>query len=209
MPSSKRKLQILAAFATLLLFACGVGCKGFFVNPTVTTITVGPPTPSIQQGSSLQMSATAGYSDGSPPKVLTSGVQWSSSATAIATVSATGNVTGVTTGSATITATSGTVSGSTSVTITLANLISIAVSPTSPSIRSGQTQQFMAIGTVQGGGTTDITNSVTWASSNTTVAMISAAGLATAQTVTQSSTTSITATSGNVISPAVTLTVNP
>ncbi len=208
MPSSKRKLQLLAAFATLLLFAFGVGCKGFFVNPTLTTLTVGPATPSIQQGSSLQMAATGTYDDGST-KALTSSVLWSSSATAIATVSASGNVTGVTTGSATITAASGTVSGSTSVTITLANLISIAVSPTSPAIRSGQTQQFMAIGTVQGGGTTDITNSVTWGSSNTTVAMISAAGLATAQTVTQSSTTSITATSGNVISPAVTLTVNP
>jgi hypothetical protein len=208
MSSRKRKLQLLAAFATLLLFAFGVGCKGFFVNPTLTTLTVGPATPSIQQGSSLQMAATGTYDDGST-KALTSSVQWSSSATAVATVSSAGKVTGVTTGSATVTAASGTVSGSTSVTITLANLISIAVTPTNPAIKSGQTQQFVATGTVQGGGTTDITNSVTWASSNTNVATISAAGLATALTATTSSTTSITATSGNITSPAVTLTVNP
>jgi uncharacterized protein YjdB len=154
------------------------------------------------------MTATGTFNDGSN-KTLTSNVQWSSSDKTVATVSASGVVSGVATGSATITATSGTVSGSTTVTIALANLVSIAVTPTSPAVRSGQTQQFMAIGTVQGGGTSDITNSVTWASSNTNVATISAAGLATAQTVTQSSTTSITAKSGNLTSPAVTLTVNP
>jgi uncharacterized protein YjdB len=208
MPASKRKPRVLGVFASLMLFLLGVGCKGFFVNPTLTTLSVGPATPSIQQGSTLQMAATGTYDDGST-KALTSSVLWSSSDKAIATVSSGGLVNAIATGSATISAASGTVSGSTTVTVTLANLVSIAVTPTSPSIKIGQTQQFKAIGTVQGGGTTDITNSVTWSSSNTAVATITAAGLATAQTVTQSSTTNITASSGNISSPADPLTVSP
>ena len=33
MLSSKKKLQLVAAFATLFLFAVGMGCNGFFVDP--------------------------------------------------------------------------------------------------------------------------------------------------------------------------------
>jgi trimeric autotransporter adhesin len=208
MLSKTGKLQVLAPFTILLLLISASGCTGFFQNPTLSTITVGPATPTIQQGTTLQMAATGTYNDGST-KDLTSKALWASSDTTVLTISRSGLVSAMTTGSATITATSGTVSGSTSATVTLANLVSIAVTPTNPTIRSGQTQQFKATGTVQGGGTFDITNSVTWASSSTTVAQISAAGLATAQTVTASSTTNITATSGNITSLAVTLTVNP
>jgi len=32
----KRKLRLLAALTTLLMLALGVGCRGFFVNPTLT-----------------------------------------------------------------------------------------------------------------------------------------------------------------------------
>jgi Bacterial Ig-like domain (group 2) len=208
MQHKERILARAGALAAFFLLTAGVGCTGFFVNPTLTTITITPTTPSIEQGTTQQMTATGTYDDGST-KTINSNISWSSSDTTIATVSTSGVVTGVSTGSASITATSGAVSGSTSITITIANLLSIAVTPTNPSISSGQTVQFTATGTVQGGGTVDITNSVTWASSDTTVAQISATGLATAQTVGTTSATSITATSGNIVSPAVTLTVNP
>lgn len=205
MPLYNRKLQFLAVAGTLLALSMMVGCKGFFVNPNLTTVTVGPATPSIQQGGTFQMTATGTFDDGSQ-KTLTGNVLWSSSDSTIATVSNSGVVSGVSAGSATITATSGTVSGSTSVTITLANLVSIAISPTNPSISNGSTQQFKATGTVQGGSTVDISNSVTWLSSVTTVAQISSGGLATAEGAGQ---TTITASSGNITSPPVTLTVTP
>jgi uncharacterized protein YjdB len=89
--------------------------------------------------------------------------------------------------------------------VTIANLVSITVQPTSPSVTAGSTQQFTATGTVQGGGTMDVTNFVTWRSSNTQVATIDSSGLATTITA---GTTQITASSGTVTSPAVTLTVN-
>ncbi len=196
MLTANRKLHLCLAFTALLGVAFTAGCRGFFVNPTLSTVTVGPATPSIT------------FDDGST-KTLTTNVLWSTSDAATATVSASGVVTGVAPGTATITATSGTASGSTTVTITVANLISIAVTPTNPSIKQGAIQQFMATGTIQGGGTVDLTNSASWISSNTNVATITATGLATAQAVTLSQTTNITATSGTIVSNAAVLTVNP
>jgi hypothetical protein len=208
MLTANRKLHLCFAFTALLELTFAVGCRGFFVNPTLSTVTVGPATPSIQQGKTLQMTATGTFDDGST-KTLTTNVLWSTSDAATATVSASGVVTGVAPGTATITATSGTASGSTTVTITVANLISIAVTPTNPSIKQGAIQQFTATGTIQGGGTVDLTNSASWISSNTNVATITATGLATAQAVTVTQTTNITATSGSIVSPAAVLTVNP
>src|SRR2546428_2931255 len=208
MLTAKRKLYLCLVFIALLGMIFAVGCRGFFVNPTLTTVTVGPSTPSIQQGKTLQMTATGTFDDGST-KTLTTSVLWSTSDVATATVSTSGVVTGVAPGTATITATSGTVSGSTSVTVTVANLISIAVTPTNPSIKQGATQQFKATGTIQGGGTVDLTSSVSWNSSNPSAATIDANGLATAQAVTVTQTTNITATSGSIVSPAAALTSNP
>ena len=84
MMSGKKKLQIVAAFASLLLFALGLGCNGFFVDPVLTSIAVGP-TATINQGATVQESAIGTYNDGST-KTLGSGVQWSSSAATTATV---------------------------------------------------------------------------------------------------------------------------
>jgi len=73
----------------------------------------------------------------------------------------------------------------------LRELVSIAVTPVDPTIPFGPTQQFTATGTYTDGSTEDITSSVTWSSSDTGVATIDAAGLATAV---GEGTTTITAT---------------
>lgn len=88
---------------------------------------------------------------------------------------------------------------------TTKTLTSIAVTPASPAhLKVGATQQFTATGTYSDSSTADITSSVTWASGTTATATISTAGLATGVAA---GTTSITATQGTVVSPAVTLTV--
>ncbi len=74
--------------------------------------------------------------------------------------------------------------------ISLGALLSIAVTPAAPSIVLGETQQFTATGTYTLG-TADITDVVTWASHNPSVATIDAAGLATSLAA---GTTAITAT---------------
>ena len=85
-------------------------------------------------------------------------------------------------------------------------LLSILVTPMNPSIAPGTPVQLAAVGTFSDNLARDITSSVTWGSSNTTVATVSALGLATS-TLTAGSTT-ITASSGNV-NGSTTLTTSP
>ena len=63
--------------------------------------------------------------------------------------------------------------------IIISTLTSIAVTPVNPTVQVGATQQFTATGTYSNGGTQNITGSVAWASSNTSVVTITSAGLAT------------------------------
>jgi len=69
---------------------------------------------------------------------------------------------------------------------TTTGLMSIKVSPINPSVAAGAMEQFHAKGTFTGGSTYDLTQSVTWSSSNQAVATISntvgTQGLATALT---------------------------
>jgi hypothetical protein len=207
----KRKLQLVLSFAALIVLAVTVACTGFFVDPTLTSLAVGPSTPSVQEGDTLQMTATGTYDDGSS-KNLTSSATWSSSDETVATVNSSGKVTGVTAGSTTIKAASGTVEGSTSATVTVGNLSSITVMPSSTSLNSGGTANYTATGHFTSGADRDITEAVTWSVNPSTAADISNAagtkGNLTAQTVTTTTTVTVTATSGSVQGTA-TLTINP
>src|SRR5260370_16941513 len=75
------------------------------------------------------------------------------------------------------------------------SLTSIQVTPYSPTLSMGQTQQFSATGTFSDGSTQNISSSVVWGSTNSAVAGVSSSGLATASA---HGTTTITATSGSV-----------
>jgi uncharacterized protein YjdB len=196
--SGRRLIPILSAIIVLS------SCHGFFVDPTLNNITVTPVTPSIAVGSTKQMTATGTYDDGSTKNIAGS-VSWSSGNAAIFTVSDTGVITANVPGSTSVTATSATISGSTTVTVTVANLSSITISPTSASTNAGDTMQYQALGTLQDGTQVDITDSVTWSSSNKSVATINSAGLATAVA---SGTTYIVAKSGSITSNTATLDVN-
>jgi len=207
MLSSKQKLKILLAFATLFLFAFGAGCNGFFVDPTLTGLAVGPQA-TINQGNTVQMSAVGTYDDGTQ-KTITSGLFWSSSATDIAAISSTGLVTGVSPGESTISAAAGTVNGSTTVTVTITGLTAIKVDPTTLTVNAPTTHQYTATGTVNGK-QEDLTNIVTWATSDTTgLVDIDNTGLVTVNSIVGTPRTqlTITATEGTVVGTA-TLTVN-
>lgn len=85
-----------------------------------------------------------------------------------------------------------------------ASLASIDVTPSNPTVSSGAHQQFTATGHYSDSTTKDITLQVTWSSGTTSVASITAAGLATAVA---SGNSQITATSGSVTG-STTLTVS-
>jgi len=168
MLSSKKKLQLVAAFATLLLFAAGVACNGFFVDPVLTSMTVGP-TATISQGNTVQESAIGTYNDGST-KILGSGVQWSSSDSTTASVSNSGLVTGNSPGSATITAGYQATSGTSSITVALGNVTALKITPPSANITvAGGSATFFANATVAGDPTpVDVSPNANWTVSDPT-----------------------------------------
>jgi uncharacterized protein YjdB len=175
---------------------------------TLKSIAVTPASPSIVAGNTQQFTAMGTYSDNSTKNITTS-VTWKSSNTAFATIgAATGLATGVAAGTTQITATQGSVaSPNDALTVTAATvtLQSIAVTPASPSVGIGNTEQFTATGTYSDNSMKNITGNVTWASSNPLFATIGATtGLATGVAV---GTTEVTATLGSVVSPNDPLTV--
>ena len=164
--------------------------------PTLQSIAVTPPNPSVAKGLTQQFSAAGTDTDGSTPTL--SGVSWGSTNTGVATINST---TGVATcvagsGSTTISATSGSISGSTTLTCSGAALQSIAVTPPNPSVAKGLTQQFSATGTDSDGSSPPLSG-VSWGSNNTAVATInSTTGIATC--VAASGNSTISATSGSI-----------
>jgi len=213
MSSNKQKLRIIGAIAALATLALAASCRGFFVKPTLSSLAVGPASPSIQTGTTnntVQMFAVGTFNDGSTgnPAVL-----WSISPSdgSIATINSNGLVTSAATGSATVTATATqnpSITGTQSITVTVGCIQSIAINPTSATISvsgSPHTLTFQANATTCNG-IFDITGSANWTTSNSQVATI-AGGVATA--VAQGTVT-IGATSGGISSSTnATLTVNP
>jgi uncharacterized protein YjdB len=175
---AKHKWLWLSAFLCLISLL-GVGCRGFFVNPTLTSITITPASPNLQVGGTLQLIATGTNDDGST-KSLTSSSTWSTSDATKVTVSSTGLVKGIasTTG-VTITATNGTVSGTDTVTVgQTTQALTLSSSPSSPislsALGSNTTITFTA--TLNG---SDVTASTTFTSNNLSVISTPSANVAT------------------------------
>src|SRR5207245_2368348 len=165
-------------------------------------VTVRPPTASGPVGQTVQLTATPQDASGNPlsGRVIT----WSSSSTTVATVSGSGLVTARAAGSATITATSEGQSGTAAITVPApAPVASVSVSPASATLQIGQTVQLTAT-TKDANGNPLNGRTVTWGSSNTAVATVTASGLVTGLVV---GSATITATSeGQSASSAITVT---
>jgi hypothetical protein len=133
------------------------------------------------------------YSQTRTTKEVTTQVTWESVNPAVATVNASGVVTAAGQGTTTVTATLNGSTGPTAGTATVVvasngsggggtgELTSITIIPGEQTVlQTGETSQYIAIGTYADAPTTrDITNLVTWSSSDIMVATIDAGGLAT------------------------------
>ncbi|MFZ0665599.1 MAG: Ig-like domain-containing protein [Acidimicrobiales bacterium] len=171
------------------------------VLPAVlVAITVSPLTQNLPVGESQQFTATGDFSDGSTEN-LTDTVTWSSTATNDVSVSnasgSQGYATAVATGAATIEATDGDIFGAAEVTVLPAVLIGITVSPGAVNVPLGDSQQFTATGDLSDGSTENLTDTVTWSTSASTVASVSnAAGSQGDATAVGTGASDITATDG-------------
>jgi hypothetical protein len=147
--------------------------------PTLQSIAVTPASPSVSKGQTQQFVATGTFSDNSK-KDLTSQVTWASATPSVATITGAGLATAVATGTSTISAKFNGITGSTVLTVTAPTLQSIGVTPINPSVDKGLTEQFAATGTFSDNSQQNLTSQVTWSSATTSVATITAAGLASA-----------------------------
>jgi trimeric autotransporter adhesin len=163
-------------------------------SAALVSIAVTPSDATVPKGETQQLTATGTFSDGSTENI-TNSVAWSASPTGVATVSSAGLALLRTTGTATVTATAGSISGSDTLTGSGAVLVSIAVTPSNPTVPKGETQQLTATGTFSDGSTQNITSTVAWAASSSGVATVNTTGLLNAQAV---GTTGITAVSGSI-----------
>ena len=149
------------------------------VNVTMATlqsINVNPATPSIALGTNQQFQALGVYSDLTTLD-LTATVTWGSGTQATATISNAaidkGLATSKAVGTTTITATLGPVMGSTLLTVSAATLVRIDVTPSNPTLPRALTEDFTATAVYSDATTVDLTDVVTWSSSNQAVAIIS------------------------------------
>ena len=179
MAGFKGKLLLPAAVAVWLILGLA-GCRGFFVKPTLSSITVTPATPSLQIGNTQQMIATGTNNDGSTND-LTNSATWTTSAPTFVSVTTHGLIKALanTTNAVTITATSGAVSGNTTVTVGQAQqtITITSAQGTSFSLTTAPSGTTISLTADQNG--SDVTGTVNWSSNNTSVISVTSGGTAT------------------------------
>ena len=142
----------------------------------VTSVTLDQTSASLKVGETVSLTATV-----KPDDATDKSATWSSSNTSVATVSSTGVVTAKSAGSAIITVTTkdGSKTATCSVTVKAktVSVTGVSLDYTSLTMTEGETQTLTA--TISPSNATD--KSVTWSSSNTSVATVSSAGVVTAK----------------------------
>jgi trimeric autotransporter adhesin len=179
MSSTKPNLRLIGALAALAGLALAISCQGFFPPKTLTSITVDPPTPTVNIGSTVQMYASGTFSDGSTG-TLSSGtsctgntVCWSeSSGGTVTTISTGGLITGVTDGTSTVTATASGISGDTTVTVALANVTALTLSENTYTISPYNGTTTATCSAQTSSGPVDVTATATWSVANTAYATV-------------------------------------
>ena len=148
---------------------------------TLVSITISPANPHVETHTSLKLTATGNYSDGSTS--ILSIVSWRSSKNNLANVRGSGILHAKKSGTLTVSATASGVTGTTTVTIGTGTLVSIAITPANSAVTVGSKQQMTATGTFSDGSTQDVSINSHWSSTVPTVATIAnapvSAGLAT------------------------------
>lgn len=169
--SRGRVTGVAAGSATISAnYASTIGSTTVTVTPAVTLdrVEITPADPSLAKGTNRQLTATAVYSDGNTVNVTASAAWSSETPAAVAvgnTVGLKGRIFGAAVGNSVITATFTGMSGTTTATVTAATPVSLAVSPTDPSLADGTTVQLTATATFSDSTTQDVTTSATWTSS--------------------------------------------
>ena len=208
-------------FRTLAIAGLALSIAGCGRPAGLDSIQVSPASQALSVGQTAQLTATGTYGNAnhSSTQDITGSVTWSSSAALVASVSPSGLVTAVGAGTTTITASAAAFNGPTSSSASIAvtssgggiaggSVVAVTIVPGSQSVAaSGETTQFLAVGTTSSGATIDLTNQVAWNSSTTAIATIGTTGLATAVTKGTTTITAVYSKAGTIVTGNATLTV--
>ncbi|MGI2132626.1 Ig-like domain-containing protein [Shewanella baltica] len=147
----------------------------------LTDLQITPDNPNEPLGSAGYFTATAFFSNGFSANVTRSAT-WSSSDSKVVSIIASGIRAGHASadqiGTSTIRATYGSVSQTSLAIVTDAKLVSIVITPATASVVQGMKYQFTAAGIYSDNSQQDITNLVSWQTSDTRLASITSSGLA-------------------------------
>jgi len=140
----------------------------------VNTVTVLPNPSSTFVGFTTTLTATLKDANGNTLTGRT--VTWQSSNTTVASVNSSGVVTGLAPGTSTITATSEGKSGTSTLSVTLAPVATVTVSPASAAVTAGTTRQLTA--TLRDANGNVLTGrTVTWSTDDPMIATVNSSGL--------------------------------
>ena len=138
--------------------------------PKVASVVVTSPAAQLEVGSTVLMGLSV--RDGKGTVLTGRTVTWNSSAPSVASVDGSGIVTGLSAGSASIMATAEGVSGAATVTVVPVPVFSLFINERTPSVRQGEAAQLTAR-TLDAVGRLLTGRTITWSSTNATVASVS------------------------------------
>jgi uncharacterized protein YjdB len=169
-------------------------------NAVLSSIVVTSASVSLAKGQTEQLTAIAIYSDNSSSDISKS-VVWKPADTTTVSVTPTGVLLGIGEGRTTVTATKGGITSNiVNVDVKSAVVTSITVTPAVIVVAKGQTEQLKATAIYSDGSSSDISNSVTWKSADTTKVTVTPSGVLSADEVGNST---ITAVKGGLVSNTV------
>lgn len=176
------------------------------VSPaTLSSISLGPQAYALPKGKKIKLSATGTYSDGSRQDI-TNQVTWSTAQTSAISIDSSGVVTGVGLGSAQVNGTLASISAQTTLTVVAPAVVSLSITPASPALSLGSSQNITATGLYSDGTTQDVTTLVSWSSLSPEIATVSPGGVVSARALgiarVSAAISSITAVSNVTVSPA-------
>jgi hypothetical protein len=170
---AERIVALVVVEALCLLSA--VGCGDGNSVPIVKSLVISPGTLALSMGVPGQIKAVGTFNNGEQ-RDLTASATWDETSANVASVSSRGTVTPLAVGQTTIRAKYGSVSASAQVHVLAAKLTSLSISPSTPTLPLGKGTQLIATGTLSDNSTRDLSSSVTWSSSNPTVAAVAQDG---------------------------------
>jgi hypothetical protein len=180
--------------ATITASSGGVsGSAPLAITPAaLKSILISPGNATIALGLQQQFVATATLTDGTMQDV-TAIATWSSSNPNVLAISTTGLGSTTAIGTSTVTAVSAGITGTAMVGVSAPQPVSLALTPSNPTISAGATQIFKAMLTLTDGTTQDVSATASWSSSSPLIVATPAQG--SAKTL-QGGTSTITAVSG-------------